>query len=162
MSRVYDFEFDDLVDFRDSAIDSIFKIRKILQKIRINKHLSDGFKYIYNEVFAINGTASVLDLNSITAILTSLEDCARPLYLRRIEINDEVIEAFLDSCDRLEEVLDILDEEFYTIDELIDALNDVEVSDIVLYLSQFTRDDELSASKLDQGDVDTLLDELTV
>ena len=163
----YDFELDDLIDFRDNATDGIFKIRKYLQQIKLDRGLCDGFKYIYNEVFAINGTAQVMELESISSILSAMEDCCRPLYLRRLEITGEIIEAFEESCDRLEEVLDVLDEDHYSIDELHEHLNASEVSDVVLYLNGFTRQQvipegaESQGAKLEQGDIDTLLDDLT-
>jgi len=163
----YDFEYDDLIDFRDSALDSIFKVRKLLQKIKDNFELSDGFKYIYNEVFGINGTAAVMDLKSMTELLTEMEDCSRPFYLRKVTITPEIIDAFQDACDRLEDILDELDEDFEEIEEVIEAMNLVEVSDVVLYLRTNTQMDQSKAeanarlfSKLNQNQIDNMIDDL--
>ena len=156
-----DYEIEDLIDFRDTTSDSVFQIRMILQKIRCDFTLYEGFKFIFNEVFAVNGTSSVMNIDSMTALLTSMEELCRSLYLKQIPITGELVEAFQDSCDRIEEILDILDEDFHSIDEILEKMGTIEVSDVILYLNSFRKPArEEKSQKLNQNQVDNLLDEL--
>ncbi len=157
-----DIDFDDLVDFKDSSINGSFNIRMYLQKVKMDHQTTDNFKKIYDEIFAINGTAAVLNISSINDLLNSMEECSRLVYLHRITFSKDILECFLDCCDRIEDILEYLEDDLFAVSEYLNKMNEVEVSDLVLYLKSFIREAGVDAltKRLNQNSVDQILDDL--